>query len=265
MYRQVFKDSVALCNIGAALLENGNNQDIQLYFQVALKLLKSGQSRNNDIHDGISSIKYRIAMHENRDNDLMIVAQNLLQLGQRRLLESSLKLSTRSYDIRVLSDRFDPNEIEKDLMEPIGKDVVFFGRLEVINMTQFDVIDPDHGSGIVSALAVQNIASTYLCQAYDLNCSDPKAKVLLDAAYLLYGRSEKILREIVYSSSSTITIEAAFVMYMVLQNMMRTTYRMGDTNPYQETCYRFHILLDLFKKLTLLGCYDNLTLHAAVA
>jgi hypothetical protein len=260
MRGELFKGVVALCNTGVLLLQRNRHEQARYTFQVALKVITS--TMDNDGFSRVPSLQPQINPNQRRD-DVLTLVWNLDQKGQQQLLYSADEKPSPFVEICALSDRVDPTVLDKYLVERSDKALVFI--INIASATQSSFICPRQESEVLSAILLQNIASTFLCQALDLDCLDEAIDMFLCSAYRLYSTSQKILCAVIETKNSYILPEVAVILSSVLRNMNQTGEHIGDTAACQALSHKLRNVLSFITRMSLLGIYNSHLAHASVA
>jgi hypothetical protein len=258
----IFNGAVALCNTGVSLLQSNCHEEARYVFQVALKVITS-EMNNKHGHD-VSSLCTNA--HVKRDNPSSTLVWNLVRKGQQQLLlDSAVEKQSPFVEICVLSDRFDPTVVDRYLTERSNKAVIFIIKIESASVVPSSHLHSRQECEILSATLVQNIASTFLYQAMNLDCSDAAVEVVLDSAYNLYNTSQKIFGAVLKTHNSYVVPEVAAILSSVLRNMKQTAHHLGDAVACQTLNQKLQCILCIIAKLSLFGIYNSHLAHASVA
>lgn len=257
---EVVDTSLVPCNVGESLVHNNCFEEARKCFHVALKAITTNHKTDNDTR--LESLEYDSETTKKSINLSSDIVWHMTQEEKRHLLASACATSSSNTNIYVFSDREDPMNLEMHLLKRTEDLNVTIIKLSKASLSQCNTINR---SELVFAILLQNIASTYLCQAFEADASDDIPDLLLNAAYRLYMRSECILTKVLQSQNPHILPEAASIMTVVLRNMIHTASHLGDTEAFQELGHRLHSLLGLVTKLSLTGVYNSNVSDASAA
>jgi hypothetical protein len=250
MLDKIYNGRFALCNTGVSLVEKKCFKEALHIFHIALKVQIDPKN--------LESHKCRI---KRWDSD--VLPSNREEHADIAL--SSVANSSSHYETSFFVHRVDPIEVGIHPCKITQKANVIMVKLDELGATPSSSEYQDLENEFVCAVILQNIASTYLCHALDVNCTGHKVDIYLAAACRLYKGSHQILHKLMNSKNPDIMPEAASILLMVLHNMVQTVYHLGDFERFQNLSETLKEVHGFVSKLSSLGLYNQKIAHASAA
>lgn len=262
--------SVALSNAGSTLLQSHCYTDASHIFRDALATLQRGLRDESDIIDTSPSTEFpTITTRGYQDNNNSNNNVNdIVDKGMKRLFNSVTEAKA-PFNIHIFHDDDDPIQMEKVLSKMIYTNNIFLIKLNTISYASLNNTNNDNynddNSSIISAVILQNTASTHLCISFQENCSDNMSNLLLDGAYKLYCSSESILYSMVQRQDPNLLPETIICLSIVLRNIIQITYYLGLITENQNAHTKLQEIMHLIKILNSLQLFNSNRNHSPAA
>lgn len=240
--------SVALCNNGVTLVQRCDYVEAQRIFREGIHELKHVRVQPN--HPKCTAIQ-----HQCCKNEILYTSTNP---SANEALHSKPATSSAPFDIHTFQDDVDPFQLEIEMKEMFYADNIYLVKLFSICLyvpTTTEAIE--NKKSFVSAITLQNMASTFLCLSHNVDYPEETADAMLEGAHKLYCSSERILWNLIEKQDTDILPEALASLSIVLLNQIQTSLYLGIHTENREYREKLVCVRQLMQRLTSLGFYGS--------